>query len=189
MPGKTATNIPIGPQCMKRSQDKNCSRRDDLGWDTLLVLCHHALLLLTLLGLFWFALPLLGTLLGDFRGQFPWPMQQLFNTIGFVRHPLLCLVVALAGLWGDARAYRWLCTTRGKRSATLYATGISCLLAVVIIWYVFLFGRSICWIGERQQTLMIQQQTEQRDGAVTQEPVPCSLPSSLRLCFARSVSN
>ena len=144
---------------MNETQPTKRGDGDDLRWDVFLVVTFHSILLSLLFLLLWFSVPLVWALLGDFRTLLPWFLYQLIPC-GFVRHPLLCLVVVLPLLWGDARLYRCLCMTHGKKAGTLYAMAVGGIVLLAILWFGFLFSLSLNSIAERQQLWRSKQRTE-----------------------------
>lgn len=111
------------------------NEESNLKWDVLFVVFTHAILLAILFGLLVFLVPLPFALLGDFGGSLPLPVQLLWKTSIVWRHPLVDILLVFVFLFIDGRNYLWLCRTRGKKAATIWAISVTVVIVMAIVWY------------------------------------------------------
>lgn len=112
------------------------SNEADLKWDVLFVVFTHFVLLVILIGLLISLIPISLAVMGDFCGTLPLPARLLIGS-SFVmqKHPLVSLLLLGGSLYLDGRNYIWLCRTRGKKAATIWASSVSMVILLAIVWY------------------------------------------------------
>ena len=111
--------------------------RNNLKWDVLFVVFTHAILLAILIGL----LISLGSgtfdLLGEFSGTLPLPARLLLASyLSLQKYSLVGILLLIGFLYIDGRIYLWLCRTRGKKDASIWAISVTGIILSAIIWYV-----------------------------------------------------
>jgi hypothetical protein len=155
---------------MNDMSEQNSNKRDDLWWDTLLLMTFHGILLLLLFLFVYAVVPVIGTLLGEIGASLPWSTRLLLDISWVVQQPLLGLAAALIFLWADVRIYRWFCVTHGKKSGTIYAVSVGGVIFVAILWIGILFGHSVTVIAEWHQTWRERIQAEQSTAPLLPAP-------------------
>ncbi len=106
----------------------------------------HAVLLTVLIWYLCRIVPIVGEVFSGFGGKLPWLVQTLIDHAEFVREWFYLLVpTVIVGLVVDYRYYIYLYLKSGKKSARLWAYGITFLLSSAIGFYVFALCSAFFW--------------------------------------------